>query len=750
MLNSTSNSVTAQRLAMRAHGYSPLPLNGKAPKLASWQNRSDASEHEINAWGRVRPAETNTGLLTRNTPAFDIDILSSAEVADAAADLIAEELRDRGALIVRFGRKPKRAIVCRTNEPFQKIKVELDSFFSDPETGEIKHDAIEILGDGQQLACLGEHPDTKQPYEWLGGSPADVPASALPLITEADARAIVDKIVAMLGDRFGIKLRCPAPKAARPDTPVAEAKTTDTATAWGAAALRSACEMIVNAPNGAQDSTLNAQCYGIGQLVAGGELPEAEARRALHEAAAGMPDHDSSNPWADLTYKVERSFADGKSKPRAAPAVERAEFKFKGGPGAPPATDDPIISIARAYAKARIANGGQHPPLTDELGQVYRTLLPRAVHAAAALIREQVKRGALLLSSWLKLDIPPRDYVLGHVLCTTSRWLIYGETGVGKTLVGLELAAAAASGKGFLNWPGSGIRRRVMYLDGELPAETFKERMELIAERYGADVGLYGYNRDVLDDGEMPALNTPEGDAWLMREIDSVDPDLIVFDSIMCLLTGSMAEEESWAPVKEMVRKISRRRIAQVWLHHTGHDTSKSFGTKTREWEMDTVVSLTKDAQNDERLLMEFRKARLRTPRTREQFESLTITCGEGGWEIVGGVDKGTAGAKASSKAARARRAFVEAYHQLASDVSDTAGLDGKSKVRRVTVEAIRDHMRDCGALDCHDGSTILLPSAKVLFSTVKGELIASGKGQAFIERKGLVWALYPDRPFNF
>ena len=122
MLDSTSNSVTAQRLAMRAHGYSPLPLNGKAPKLASWQNRSDASEHEINAWGRVRPAETNTGLLTRNTPAFDIDILSSAEVADAAADLIAEELRDRGALIVRFGRKPKRALSAAPMSRFRRSK----------------------------------------------------------------------------------------------------------------------------------------------------------------------------------------------------------------------------------------------------------------------------------------------------------------------------------------------------------------------------------------------------------------------------------------------------------------------------------------------------------------------------------------------------------------------------------------------------------------------------------------------------
>lgn len=28
-------------------------------------------------------------------------------------------------------------------------------------------------------------------------------------------------------------------------------------------------------------------------------------------------------------------------------------------------------------------------------------------------------------------------------------------------------------------------KARVMYLDGELPVETFKERMELVAARYG-------------------------------------------------------------------------------------------------------------------------------------------------------------------------------------------------------------------------------------------------------------------------
>jgi RecA-family ATPase len=202
---------------------------------------------------------------------------------------------------------------------------------------------------------------------------------------------------------------------------------------------------------------------------------------------------------------------------------------------------------------------------------------------------------------------------------------VYGETGVGKTLLGVDIAATVAAGADFLNWNGSGKPARVMYLDGEMPAETFKERMEVIAKRYGPDIAFYGYNRDVLGDGEMHPLNTPEGEKWLWREIEAVKPDLIVFDSIMCLLAGSMSEEESWAPVKVLVRKISSRRIAQIWLHHTGHDTTKGFGTKTREWEMDTVVALTKALEDDGTIAMEFKKARLRTSENREQFDPRSI-----------------------------------------------------------------------------------------------------------------------------
>jgi RecA-family ATPase len=167
-------------------------------------------------------------------------------------------------------------------------------------------------------------------------------------------------------------------------------------------------------------------------------------------------------------------------------------------------------------------------------------------------------RDSLLLSAWLKKEIPPRDFLLGSVMCTTSRWLIYGETGVVKTLVAMDMAGAIASGRDILNWVGQ-RPARVIFLDGELPVETFKERMEMVAARYGANMQLFGYNREDLGFDAMPPLNTEAGQTWLRREIAAVRPDLIIFHSIMSLLIGSMAEEESWAPMKPLVRELSGR-----------------------------------------------------------------------------------------------------------------------------------------------------------------------------------------------
>ena len=75
--------------------------------------------------------------------------------------------------------------------------------------------------------------------------------------------------------------------------------------------------------------------------------------------------------------------------------------------------------------------------------------------------------------------------------------------------------------------------------------------------------------------------------------IEAIKLDLIIFDNIMCLLVGPMQDEATWAPMKPLVCELSARKIAQVWFNHA-NDLGKSFGDKTREWEMDTTGKLSK------------------------------------------------------------------------------------------------------------------------------------------------------------
>jgi AAA domain len=343
-------------------------------------------------------------------------------------------------------------------------------------------------------------------------------------------------------------------------------------------------------------------------------------------------------------------------------------------------------------------------------------------------------RSDFLVAAWRRLELPQRDYLLGDIMCTTSRWLLIGQTGVGKTLFALDLAAVAA-GAMFLGWQG---RRpsRVMFLDGELPAETFKERLELIAATYGDDIQLYAYNRDRLGPDEMPPFNTDNGQAWLWREIDAVKPDLIILDSIMCLLVGAMSEEESWAPVKELMQRISSRRIAQMWLHHTGHDASRGFGTKTREWQMDTVAMLSEIDDGAElattRFQLEFTKARLRTPANFAQFITKIVTRGDHGFSFTEGrAEKGGR----TSQVDIMRLAYINAYERLADSIEPSLGFDGKA-VKKVTTDAIRAELHNRGFLDEDDRGNISQSSRDEL-RKAKKSLLAKG---GFVESNKLFW----------
>ena len=348
-------------------------------------------------------------------------------------------------------------------------------------------------------------------------------------------------------------------------------------------------------------------------------------------------------------------------------------------------------------------------------------------------------RDNLTVAAWLKKKIPPRDHLLGGVMCTTSRWFVFGETGIGKTLLAMDMGGAIAAAITFLKWPGQ-RKARVMYLDGELPMETFKERIELLAKRYGADLQFYGYNREDLGDDGMPPLNTELGQVWLRREIAAIKPDLIIFDSIMCLLIGSMLDESTWMPMRPFIRWLTSNHIAQVWLHHA-NDNGKSFGDKTREWEMDTVVFLSRpigeDGEPDDTAIkLEFRKARLRTAANAGQFLPLIIRPGEE-WKVeTAPLMRNQATKSGRQGSDDLSRQYLEAYERLSltSKAEIGRGLDGEN-VRKISTDAIRDELKSRGFLDLDDKRAITRGGRNKLLRA-KQKLLNG----TLVEKDGWIW----------
>ena len=94
----------------------------------------------------------------------------------------------------------------------------------------------------------------------------------------------------------------------------------------------------------------------------------------------------------------------------------------------------------------------------------------------------------------------------------------------------------------------------------------------------------------------------------------------------MSLVAGEMKEEEPWRQTIPFQHSLTKRKIGQVWLHHTGHDENKSYGTKTREWQLDLVMHMTevKRPDTDVSFTLTFPKARERTPENRRDLEEVT------------------------------------------------------------------------------------------------------------------------------
>jgi hypothetical protein len=146
----------------------------------------------------------------------------------------------------------------------------------------------------------------------------------------------------------------------------------------------------------------------------------------------------------------------------------------------------------------------------------------------------------LTIEEWLARDLPAPNFIMGSWLSTTTRGLLVGPTGLGKTNLALALTLYIAAGKDFLHWRGQ-KPCKVLYVDGEMSRRLFRQRIEDAVARLGErPVGFYALSHEDVE--KFAPLNSAAGQAYIERLIAQIGPDFIVFDSIMCLLTGDTAK----------------------------------------------------------------------------------------------------------------------------------------------------------------------------------------------------------------
>lgn len=194
-------------------------------------------------------------------------------------------------------------------------------------------------------------------------------------------------------------------------------------------------------------------------------------------------------------------------------------------------------------------------------------------------------------------------------------------------MLGLGIAFAVASGTGFAHWA-PGRSGRVLYVDGEMPAATLRARIVAESERSGAAPNLDVLSTEHFDLGDLNR-GTDQLDSFLSSRERY---DLIVLDNLAALTSGELKEEAAIQALESWMKRLSRSGTAQIWLHHTGHNESRSYGSNRALWGMDVALLIKPIRSSSGEITFELRftKSRGRTPENRDDFNDVVVALGPG------------------------------------------------------------------------------------------------------------------------
>ena len=191
------------------------------------------------------------------------------------------------------------------------------------------------------------------------------------------------------------------------------------------------------------------------------------------------------------------------------------------------------------------------------------------------------------------MELPEREMVLSPIVPAKGLAMLFAQRGIGKTHVGLNGSYAVATGSSFLRW-NAPRPRKVLYIDGEMPARALQDRIEMLTQANPGRLPSPEYFRFLaMDMQELGVgLNLANPQDQLAIEAEIRDAELLVLDNLSTLVSaGRENDAESWDSMQAWLLQLRRRGLSALMIHHAGRGET-ARGTSKREDVLDTVIHL--------------------------------------------------------------------------------------------------------------------------------------------------------------
>lgn len=257
--------------------------------------------------------------------------------------------------------------------------------------------------------------------------------------------------------------------------------------------------------------------------------------------------------------------------------------------------------------------------MLDPNGYTVERLAPKANGdrgpKGSAEAAEPIRLTTIPLQEFVRLNLPPREHVVAPILPLRGLGMLVAGRGVGKTRIAMGLSYAVAAGGEFLRWRAP-KPRRVLYVDGEMPAELMQERVLSLmqASRYRPPEDNYFALLPMDCQPLGTSLNLARAAHQAAIEDKLNGAELLVLDNLSTLVNGGRENDaESWDAMQGWLLHLRRSGVSVLLVHHAGRGGDPR-GTSKREDVLDTVIQLKRpddyDVEEGARFEVHLTKAR--------------------------------------------------------------------------------------------------------------------------------------------